>query len=157
MLLAQVSISFQSLPLLPTSKLALLVLTPWWVVLCTFQDLVGLSNELFCETGSFSCSLKSHKFYQPEVLRFYFPALDSWVVQSVSIPSLSSWFIHGQVWDHLLCQPWPFLPWSSSHFLALSPLHPSCLSLPLLLVWMNVSFLTLGCQTQTHRHYSKTT
>ena len=32
--------------------------------------------------------------------------------------------------------------WSSSHHLAMHPLCPSCLSLPLLPVWMNVSSLT---------------
>ena len=34
------------------------------------------------------------------------------------------------------------LAWSASHHLAMSPLHPSCPSLPLLLVWKNISSLT---------------
>ena len=73
-------------------------------------------------------------------LRLYFPALEPWVVWSVSIPSWSSWFICVWMWDrqphnmppfwvHQLC---PY--WESS--------LSSCPSLPLLQVWMNVSSLT---------------
>ena len=53
------------------------------------------------------------------------------VVRSLSLPS-SSWFICTQMWNHPLCQPLP----------CLSPLHPSCLSPPLLLVWMTAPSLT---------------
>ena len=66
---------------------------PRWVVLCMFQDPVGVSNELSCEDGSFSCRLNPHRFFQSEVLRLYFPMLEPWVVQSVSLPSFSSQFI----------------------------------------------------------------
>ena len=68
---------------------------------------MGLSNEVSCEPGSFSCCSKPHRFLQPEVLRPYFPRLEPWVVQSVSLPSCSSQFIHMQIWDCLLCQPPP--------------------------------------------------
>ena len=47
-----------------------------------------------------------------------------------------------QMWDHLLCQPPPCPPQSSSRCLAMTPLHPSCPPPPLLLVWMSVSSLT---------------
>ena len=108
---------------------------------------MGLSNELSCETGSFSRHHNPHRFFQSEVLSLYFPALDPWVAQSVLLPSCSSWFIHMQMWDQpalrLACQLPPHLPSSSSHCPAWSLLHPSCPSLPLLLVWMNVSSLTL--------------
>ena len=86
----------------------------------------GLSWEI----GSFFRHCNSHKILWPEVMRLYFPTLKSWVAQSVLLPSCSSWVIHKQMWDHLVCH------------LATCPLHPSFLSLPLLLVWMNVSSLT---------------
>ena len=46
---------FPHFPHFPQSNWALLVLIPGWVGLCMFQDPVGLSNELSCEAGSFSC------------------------------------------------------------------------------------------------------
>ena len=60
-------------------------------------------------------------------LRLYFPALEPWVMGSVSLPSCSSRFICTWTWDLLVCEV---------------PLHPGCLSPPLLPVWMNVSSLT---------------
>ena len=150
MQLAQLQSRFQSLPPLSTSKLSPSGSDSQWMVLCMFQDPVGLSNTLSCETGSFSCCLNSHKFLQLEVLRLYVPTLEAWVAQSVSLPSCSFWFICMQMWDHPFCQPPPHLvcqlqpcpPWSFIHYLATSPLHPRCLSPPLLPVWMNVSSLT---------------
>ena len=69
---------------------------------------MGLSNKLSCEAGSFSrCRLIPHRCFQSVVLRLYFPALEPWVAQSVSLPSCSSWFIHTPMWDHLLHQPLP--------------------------------------------------
>ena len=78
-------------------------------------------------------------FFQSEVLRLYFPALKPWAAQSVLLPSCSSQFIRTQMWDPLVHQPLPHPTWSSSHHIAIRPLHPSCLSPSLLLVWMNVS------------------
>ena len=86
---------------------ALLVLIPGWVGLCTFQNPVSLSNELFCEAESFSRFLNPHRFSQSEVLRLYFPALEPWVVWSVSLPSCFSQFIHMQMWDRPVLQPPP--------------------------------------------------
>ena len=65
-------------------------------------------------------------------LGFYFPVLEPWVVQSVSFPSCSSQFIFMRMWDHPVCQ---LLPCRESSL-------TSCLSPPLLPVWMNVSSLT---------------
>ena len=52
----------------PQSNWALLVLIPRWVGLCTFEDSVGLSNELFCgaESVSHFC-LNPHRCFQSEV------------------------------------------------------------------------------------------
>ena len=78
----------------PQSSWGLLVLIPRWVGLCAFQDPVGLSNQLSCEAGSFSCChLNPHRCFQSEALRPYFPELGPWVVRSHSPdvpPSLSA-------------------------------------------------------------------
>ena len=58
--------------------------------------------------------------------------LEPWDVHSVRLPSCSSWFICTQMWDCLVCK---LLPCCESSL-------PSCPSLPLLPVWMNVSSLT---------------
>ena len=70
---------------------------------------MGLSNKLSCESGSFSCCHKLHKFFQSEVLRLNFSALEPWVVWSVLLPSCSSQFICMQMWDCLVCQLPPCL------------------------------------------------
>ena len=77
--------------------------------------------------------------FQSEALRLYFPALEPWVTQAVSLPR-SSWFICTQMWDCPVCQLLPhlvrqLLPCCTSSL-------SSCLSLHLLQVWVNVSSLT---------------
>ena len=101
---------------------ALLVLIPGWVGLCTFWDPVGVSSELSCEAGSFSRHPKLHRFLPPEVLRLYFPAPEPWVAQSVLLPSCSPGLATHKCGT----------TGSSSPHLAMGPLHPSWLSLPLL-------------------------
>ena len=75
---------------------------------------MGLSKELSCEAESFCHCCNSHRCFQSEVLKLYFPALEPWVVQFVSLPSCSYQFICTRMWD---CQPLPchvsFLPWLS--------------------------------------------
>ena len=51
---------FSHFPWYPQANWALLVLIPKWVGLCTFQDSVGLCNELSSEAGSFSCCRLNH-------------------------------------------------------------------------------------------------
>ena len=101
---------------------------------------MGITNKLSCEAGSFSPLLNSHRFLQSEVLRLYFPSLKPWVAWSVSLSRCSSLFICTQIWNHPVCQLMPH------------PIHqtppcresslPGCPSLPLILVWMNISSLT---------------
>ena len=74
-------------------------------------------------------------------LRLYFSALEPWVALSALLPRGSSRFICGAVGSASCRTACPFLPPSAS-CLAASPLCPSCRSLPLLLVWMNVSSLS---------------
>ena len=148
--LAQLSASFQLLPLLHTRKL-------------------GLSGDDSCVGGlvyilkpckslqwtllwGWECLLlpQSPQEFSIRGLRLYFPMLESWVAKSYLLPSCYSWFIHTQMWDCQLCQTSPRCvcqtppcpPSSSSRHLAMRPLHPGCLSPYLLLVWMNVSSLT---------------
>ena len=121
MLLAQLSAGFQSLPPYPTSKLGPSVADSW---LGGFAYVLGPcgSLQLSCETGSFSCHCNPHKFLQPEVLKLYLPALEPWVVCSVSLPSCSSWLILLHQLSPGHSPPPPF--WSSSHPLVPNPLHP---------------------------------
>ena len=91
--LARLSSGFQSLTPLPASKLGPSGADSQVGGFVCILGLVGLSNELSCEAGSFSCHLNPPRFFQSEVLRLYFPALETWVVCFVSLPSCSSWFI----------------------------------------------------------------
>ena len=121
---------FNHFPHYPQAKWALLVLIPMWVGLCTFWDPSSLSSEFSCEAGSFSrCCLEPQGVFNQrfEVL---FPCAGTLELRSLFrspfVPpglSASECGIIG----------------STGHHLA-SP--PSCVSLPLLLVWMNVSSLT---------------
>ena len=133
-------LAFSHFPGFPEANQPLLVLIPGWVGLCTFQDPVGLSNELSCEAGSFCCChLNPHRYFQLEALRLYFPMLEPWVVWSVSLPRCSSQFI--RMWIAQLarsCLSHPVLQTPPCHKSSL----PSYTALPLLLVWMNVSSLT---------------
>ena len=115
--LAWLSPCFQSLALLPTSKLGPSGADSqvWGGGCVWFWTLwVCLSNELSCEAGSFSCCCDPRRFLLANVLRLYFPTLEPWLVQSVLFPSCSPQFIHTQMWDCPLCQLQPCLPWSFS-------------------------------------------
>lgn len=125
----------------PQANWALVVLIPRWVVLCTFQDPMGLSKALSCEAGSFSCCHNPHRIFQSEVLRLYFPALEPWVLRLPHSPFVP---------------PRLFIPkfvstQFASHHLAMSSLHPGFPSLPLLLVSMNASLTPLLLDFHTVR------
>ena len=76
--------------LCPWVNWALLVLIPRRVGLCAFWDPVGLSNQLSCEAGIFSCYCNPHRFFQSEVLRLYFRELKPWVTQSENYSTFKS-------------------------------------------------------------------
>ena len=65
-------------------------------------------------------------------LRLYFPELEPWVAQSVSLPSWSSRFICKRMWGHPVRQPPPSRESS----------EPGCPPPPLLPFWVSVSSLT---------------
>ena len=142
MLLAQLLAGLQSLPLLPTNELGPSGADSLWVGLHMFQNPVGPFIRLSFETGSFSCSCNPHRFLQPEVFEALFPCTGTLDCPVCLTPQL---FL--PVYPHVNVGP-PGPPaaaspaWSASCRLAMHPLHPSCLSSPLLPVWMNVSSLT---------------
>ena len=113
------------------------VLTCRWVGLCTFYDPVGLSDELSCETGSFSHHHNTHIFFTAR-------GFES-LVSRAKVPGFKICLTHQLFLPAYLCaNVGP--PMGSSTFppglLATTlphPLHPSCLSPLLLPVWMNVS------------------
>ena len=96
MLLARLLSGFQSLPSNPQANWTLLVLIPGWVVWCTFQDPMGLSSKLSCKAESFS---QPPQVFSVRCFETYFPTLEPCVMQSVSLPSCSSWFIFMQMYD----------------------------------------------------------
>ena len=97
-----------------------------------FYDPVGLSNELSCEAWSFSPHYNTQRFLQPKVLRLSFPTLNPGLHDPSGSPVVSP-----DLSTHK-CGTTQ----STSQHLAMCPLHPSCLSPPLLPVWINVSSLT---------------
>ena len=104
---------------------------------------MGLSNELSCEAGRFSCCLNARTFFQSEVLRLYFPMLEPWVVHlscstvipphlstckcgTTGLPATTSWDPPGTpCWPAAALPTLLHLTGSSSHHLAGSPLSPS--------------------------------
>ena len=80
MLIVQLLAGFQSLPTLLTSKLGPSGADSQVGGFVCILGLVGLSNELSCEAGCFSCCCNTHRFLKPEVLRLYFLLQEPWVV-----------------------------------------------------------------------------
>ena len=85
-------------------------------------------------------------------LRLYFPALEPWVTWSALLPTVFR-FICAQMWGRRVCS-WPDCLPHSSHSppVSVPPQQhesspPLCPSLPLLPVWMYVSFLSTWCWT----------
>ena len=114
---------------------------------------MGLSSELSCEAGRVSPAAATPTgFYSQRFWGFisprWNPGLCSLSCFAVVPPGLSACSC-GTAWSGSCCLACPSLPapasptWSSSRCLAACPLHPGCPSPPLLLVWMNVSSLTL--------------
>ena len=62
---------------------------------------------------------------QSEVLRLYFPTLETWVAQSISLPAVPPSLIACKCGT----------TWCIIHHLAIHPLYPNCSSPPLLPVW----------------------
>ena len=78
---------------------------------------MDLSNELFCEPGSFSHHHNHYRFLQPEISRLSFPISEPWVWRSVSLPSCSSQFMACKCGTaqstshHLACPGLPVAAW----------------------------------------------
>ena len=91
---------------------------------------MGLSNDFSYEDVSFSCCLNPHRFFFSERFGALFPCTGTLGCMVHLTPQLV-----------LLVYPQTNVG-SASCCLAASPLHPGCLSLPLLPVWLNLSSLT---------------
>ena len=116
------------------------------------QMWVGLSKDLSCEAGSLSYSCPNPHRHLQSGLRLYFPAGALGCVVCFTPHRLSGLFVHecgaaGSASGQTACSIRPTLGQSQSRHGNASPLRPSCPSLPLLLVWMNVYFLFPWCRT----------
>ena len=110
---------------------------------------MSLFSELSCEAGSFSHCLNPHRIFLVRGFEALFPhtgTLGCMVYLTLQLFLLL--YSHAKVGTPApLATALPGLPAtcylhrSSSCCLVMSPVHPGCQSLPLLLVWMNVSFL----------------
>ena len=116
----------------PQANWALLVLISRWVVLCKFKHPVDLSKELSCEAWNSSLCCNPHRVFSHGLWGFisshWKPGLHGLSRSPGVPPGLSACKC---VTAH-----------SASHHLAPCPLYPSCPSLPLQPIWMNVSSLT---------------
>ena len=106
MLFAQLLASFQSLPLLPRSKLGLSGADSQVVILCTFQNPVGLSNE---RLGGWEFLLPPQHPQVFSVIGFeaLFPHAGTLGCVVCLVPQLFLPFICMQMWDCLVHQPPP--------------------------------------------------
>ena len=88
--------------------------------------------------------LNPHRFFQSEVLRLHFPALESWVAQFILLPSFSSQLICTQMWNYPVHQHPPHLvpsllpcPVCQHHLVCPSP--PATDLLWALFAWLPIS------------------
>ena len=137
--LAQLSASFQSLPLLPTKNLDPSGADSQVGGFVYILGPCGSSKELSCESGSFSCCHNPYSFYSQRFWGFLFPHWNPGL--QCLVPQLFLLvYLHANVG---LPGP-PAATWptqSSIHHLVEHPFCPGCPSPPLLPVWMNVSSL----------------
>ena len=132
---------FQSLPLLPTSKLGPSGADSWVGGFVYILGPYGSLQWTLLWGWKFLPPPQSHRFFQSEVLRLYFPTLEPWVTVCLAPQVFLPVYPHTS-----MGLPTPpattSLTWSSSCCLAECPLHPHCPSPPLLPIWMDVSSLT---------------
>ena len=99
MWLAQLSPSFQSLHLLPTGKLCLSGADSQVGGLAYILEPHGPFQWTLLWDWEFLPLLKPPQLFLIKGLQLYFPLLESWVVQSVWLPSCSSQFICIYTWS----------------------------------------------------------
>ena len=106
---------------------------------------MGLSIDLSCEAGSLLLPPQPPQVFSISCLRLYFPALELWVVWSVTWST--SCCLAGQL---KLCSPCSticHLAGSASRRLAVSPLHPAAHLHPSDRSGRMFLLYLLGCQT----------
>ena len=125
----------------PQANWALLVLIPWVPGFVYILGPVGLSKELSCEAGSFSHHCNPHRFFQSEVLRLLLLCAGALGCVVCFAPQFLPADLYAKVGPPCL----PGAATAPALVLQPPPCHesspPSCLSLLLLLVWMNVSLI----------------
>ena len=114
---------------------------------------MGLSNDLSCEAGSFSCCRPNPHGVFSQWFEALFPHTGALGYVVCFVPRHSSKFICARMWGYRVASGQtagpvhPTLRQSRSRHSHGSSLHPSCPSPPLLPVWMNVYFLSPWCRT----------
>ena len=100
----------------PQSNCASLVLIPEWVACARSRPLWVSPTSSPVRLGVSPAATSTPCFFSLRGLRLYFPALEPWVVQSVSLPCRSSWFLSVRMWGRdlpattlwgLLAVAWP--------------------------------------------------
>ena len=106
---------------------------------------MGLSNDLSCKAGSlYCCRPNPHGRFQSEVCLSCTVCFTPRRLSGLSVHECGA---AGSASGQTACSIRPTLGQSQSRHGNASPLRPSCPSLPLLLVWMNVYFLFPWCRT----------
>ena len=124
--------SFQLLPLWHTNKLGPSGADSWVGGLVYILEPCGSLQWTLLWGWEFLLLLpQPSQVFSIRDLRLYFPALEPWVVRSVSPPPQLFLLVYLQwMWDCLVCQPLPCPPRSSSCLLAMSALCPAACLCP---------------------------
>ena len=128
--LAQLLVGFQSLPLLPTSKLGPSGADSQVGGFMYILGYCGSLQQTLLWGWIFLLPPQHPQVFPVRGLRLYFPSLEPWVVWFVSLPGCPSQLILTQMWGIPVYQ------------LLVCFLQTGSLSPPLLPVWMNVTSLT---------------
>ena len=114
---------------------------------------MGLSNELSSEAGSFPAATSTPTGVFNQRFEALFPQDGALGYVVCFGPCPSSWFICARMWGRRVCQ-WSDCLRRLSHTPPVSvppgqgkSSPPRCPSLPLLQIWMYVSFLSTWCRT----------
>ena len=142
MMLALLLSAFQSFLPLPTRKLGPSGADSWVWIFVYFLGPWGFLQRTLLWGWEFLLLPQLSQVFSVKGFEVLFPCTRTLSYMVYLVPQLFFLVILMQMWDHLAHQQPPCLLWSTSLCLALGPLCPCCLSLPLLPVWMNVSSLT---------------
>ena len=126
MLLVWFLADFQSFPPLPISKLGPSGADSQMGGFVYVLGHCGSLQQILLWGWEFLPLLQPPQVFSVRFWGFISPTLAPWVAWSVSLLSCSSWFIHMQIWDHLLHQPPPCLKSSPPRLPVSSPAARLC-------------------------------